>query len=83
MVNGYTPRVPRRPGDPWPRSITLQHYGSPPLVLPVSPPAAWTRPPIDPVGVAHPERDAPFIQKARKRARRQPALSFGPLHSAK
>jgi hypothetical protein len=67
-IQAYTPREPRRPGDPYPTSIVLHHYGSPPLTVPVPPPAAWTRPPIDPVGVAHPERDAASFEKSRKQA---------------
>jgi hypothetical protein len=47
MVLAYTPRERPGRGDSLPATITLHHYGSPPLVLPVPPPAAWTRPPID------------------------------------
>jgi outer membrane lipoprotein-sorting protein len=69
QIVAYTPRESRSPADPLPTTIALHHYGSPALVLPVPPPAAWTRPPIDPEGVAHPERDAPTWEKLRQKVR--------------
>ena len=71
MVNGYTPREPRRAGDPFPTRMTLTPPSGSRLDLLAPPPATWTRPPIDPLAVAHPERWTGFDDRTREEARRR------------